>query len=122
MFSLLSLVADSLPTPWMPSEQSAAHPLRSAVRNTNNTGASKAVPEPFDPRSIEAVNRIYEIKGRKHTSPLAICVGDTRNRGANQRLVHDYLRFLVNCFKIVLSLVIATFIAFQHFTRIWMKF
>ncbi|XP_050370411.1 uncharacterized protein LOC126788454 isoform X2 [Argentina anserina] len=24
----------------------------------------------------EAVNRIYEIKGRKHTSPLAICVGD----------------------------------------------
>ena len=26
--------------------------------------------------STEAVNRIYEIKGRKHTSPLAICVGD----------------------------------------------
>lgn len=26
--------------------------------------------------SAEAVNRIYEIKGRKHTSPLAICVGD----------------------------------------------
>lgn len=26
--------------------------------------------------SLEAVNRIYEIKGRKHTSPLAICVGD----------------------------------------------
>lgn len=26
--------------------------------------------------SSEAVNRIYEIKGRKHTSPLAICVGD----------------------------------------------
>ncbi|KAI4385498.1 hypothetical protein MLD38_003517 [Melastoma candidum] len=25
---------------------------------------------------LEAVNRIYEIKGRKHTSPLAICVGD----------------------------------------------
>lgn len=25
---------------------------------------------------MEAVNRIYEIKGRKHTSPLAICVGD----------------------------------------------
>nr|CAD1817596.1 unnamed protein product [Ananas comosus var. bracteatus] len=24
----------------------------------------------------EAVNRIYEIKGRKHTSPLAICVAD----------------------------------------------
>lgn len=26
--------------------------------------------------SAEAVNRIYEIKGRKHTSPLAICVAD----------------------------------------------
>lgn len=26
--------------------------------------------------SSEAVNRIYEIKGRKYTSPLAICVGD----------------------------------------------
>ena len=26
--------------------------------------------------SREAVNRIYEIKGRQHTSPLAICVGD----------------------------------------------
>lgn len=26
--------------------------------------------------SMEAVNRIYEIKGRKHTSPLAICVSD----------------------------------------------
>ncbi|XVF46354.1 hypothetical protein PTKIN_Ptkin03bG0020400 [Pterospermum kingtungense] len=26
--------------------------------------------------SAEAVDRIYEIKGRKHTSPLAICVGD----------------------------------------------
>lgn len=26
--------------------------------------------------SLEAVNRIYDIKGRKHTSPLAICVGD----------------------------------------------
>ncbi|WZZ21742.1 hypothetical protein YC2023_123129 [Brassica napus] len=26
--------------------------------------------------SLEAVNRIYEIKGRKLTSPLAICVGD----------------------------------------------
>lgn len=29
--------------------------------------------------SMEAVNRIYEIKGRKHTSPLAICVGDVRD-------------------------------------------
>ncbi|CAN1182313.1 Threonylcarbamoyl-AMP synthase [Linum perenne] len=29
-----------------------------------------------DACSSEAVSRIYEIKGRKHTSPLAICVGD----------------------------------------------
>lgn len=29
-----------------------------------------------DACSSEAVNKIYEIKGRKHTSPLAICVGD----------------------------------------------
>lgn len=29
-----------------------------------------------DACSMEAVNKIYEIKGRKHTSPLAICVGD----------------------------------------------
>ncbi|CAI0397779.1 unnamed protein product [Linum tenue] len=29
-----------------------------------------------DACSLEAVSRIYEIKGRKHTSPLAICVGD----------------------------------------------
>ncbi|XP_061376697.1 uncharacterized protein LOC133318665 isoform X2 [Gastrolobium bilobum] len=29
-----------------------------------------------DACSLEAVNRIYEIKGRKHTSPLAICGGD----------------------------------------------
>ncbi|XAR59758.1 hypothetical protein NMG60_11015714 [Bertholletia excelsa] len=29
-----------------------------------------------DACSKEAVNRIYDIKGRKHTSPLAICVGD----------------------------------------------
>ncbi|OIS96597.1 hypothetical protein A4A49_27441 [Nicotiana attenuata] len=35
--------------------------------------------------SAEAVNRIYEIKGRKHTSPLAICVGD----------VHDIQRYAV---------------------------
>lgn len=25
---------------------------------------------------MDAVHRIYEIKGRKYTSPLAICVGD----------------------------------------------
>lgn len=35
--------------------------------------------------SLEAVNRIYEIKGRKYTSPLAICVGD----------VSDICRFAV---------------------------
>ncbi|KAG4167983.1 hypothetical protein ERO13_A13G230400v2 [Gossypium hirsutum] len=29
-----------------------------------------------DACSSKAVNRIYHIKGRKHTSPLAICVGD----------------------------------------------
>ncbi|KAK6163304.1 hypothetical protein DH2020_000168 [Rehmannia glutinosa] len=29
-----------------------------------------------DACSVEAVRRIYEIKGRKYTSPLAICVGD----------------------------------------------
>lgn len=28
-----------------------------------------------------AVNRIYEIKGRQHTSPLAICVGDVQDIG-----------------------------------------
>ncbi|KAJ8768738.1 hypothetical protein K2173_023642 [Erythroxylum novogranatense] len=29
-----------------------------------------------DACTLEAVHSIYEIKGRKHTSPLAICVGD----------------------------------------------
>ncbi|KAI3957426.1 hypothetical protein MKW98_003147 [Papaver atlanticum] len=29
--------------------------------------------------SAEAVHRIYEIKGRKQTSPLAICVGDVKD-------------------------------------------
>ncbi|BAT90583.1 hypothetical protein VIGAN_06185000 [Vigna angularis var. angularis] len=38
-----------------------------------------------DACSLEAVNRIYEIKGRRHTSPLAICVGD----------VSDITRFAV---------------------------
>lgn len=28
-----------------------------------------------------AVNRIYEIKGRQYTSPLAICVGDVHDIG-----------------------------------------
>ncbi|KAK3206010.1 hypothetical protein Dsin_020056 [Dipteronia sinensis] len=34
-----------------------------------------------DACSLKAVNRIYEIKGRKHTSPLAICVGDVSDIG-----------------------------------------
>ncbi|KAK6936038.1 Threonylcarbamoyl-AMP synthase-like domain [Dillenia turbinata] len=38
-----------------------------------------------DACSMEAVNRIYDIKGRKHTSPLAICVGD----------VLDIMRFAI---------------------------
>ncbi|XP_070026539.1 uncharacterized protein [Nicotiana sylvestris] len=38
-----------------------------------------------DACSLEVVNSIYEIKGRKHTSPLAICVGD----------VHDIQRYAV---------------------------
>lgn len=38
-----------------------------------------------DACSMEAVNRIYEIKGRRHTSPVAICVGD----------VSDIARFAV---------------------------
>lgn len=29
--------------------------------------------------SAEAVNRIYDIKGRKYTNPLAICVGDVQD-------------------------------------------
>ncbi|KAH6761005.1 DHBP synthase RibB-like alpha/beta domain-containing protein [Perilla frutescens var. frutescens] len=32
-----------------------------------------------DACSMEAIHRIYEIKGRKHTSPLAICVGDVQD-------------------------------------------
>ncbi|CAA0823188.1 DHBP synthase RibB-like alpha/beta domain [Striga hermonthica] len=32
-----------------------------------------------DACSMEAVHRIYDIKGRKHTSPLAICVGDVQD-------------------------------------------
>lgn len=39
--------------------------------------------------SLEAVNRIYEIKGRKHTSPLAICVGDVSD--INRFAVTDHL-------------------------------
>ncbi|XP_073147550.1 uncharacterized protein [Henckelia pumila] len=32
-----------------------------------------------DACSMDAVHRIYEIKGRKYTSPLAICVGDVND-------------------------------------------
>ncbi|XP_026377468.1 yrdC domain-containing protein, mitochondrial-like isoform X3 [Papaver somniferum] len=32
-----------------------------------------------DACSAEAVHQIYEIKGRKQTSPLAICVGDVKD-------------------------------------------
>nr|GMD25356.1 yrdC domain-containing protein, mitochondrial-like [Ipomoea batatas]GMD27196.1 yrdC domain-containing protein, mitochondrial-like [Ipomoea batatas] len=32
-----------------------------------------------DACSAEAVNRIYDIKGRKYTNPLAICVGDVQD-------------------------------------------
>ncbi|KAH9700673.1 DHBP synthase RibB-like alpha/beta domain-containing protein [Citrus sinensis] len=42
-----------------------------------------------DACSLEAVNRIYEIKGRKHTSPLAICVGDVSD--INRFAVTDHL-------------------------------
>ncbi|KAK9058588.1 hypothetical protein SSX86_023430 [Deinandra increscens subsp. villosa] len=44
-----------------------------------------------DACSVEAVNRIYEIKGRKHTSPLAICVGDVNDIG--RFAVTDHLPF-----------------------------
>jgi tRNA A37 threonylcarbamoyladenosine synthetase subunit TsaC/SUA5/YrdC len=39
--------------------------------------------------SMEAVNRIYEIKGREHTRPLAICVGDVSD--INRFAVTDHL-------------------------------
>ncbi|KAF2321767.1 hypothetical protein GH714_002591 [Hevea brasiliensis] len=42
-----------------------------------------------DACSLEAINRIYEIKGRKHTSPLAICVGDASD--IKQFAVTDHL-------------------------------
>lgn len=42
-----------------------------------------------DACSREAVDRIYEIKGRKHTSPLAICVGDVSD--IKQYAVTDHL-------------------------------
>uniref|UniRef100_A0A2N9HVL5 Threonylcarbamoyl-AMP synthase n=1 Tax=Fagus sylvatica TaxID=28930 RepID=A0A2N9HVL5_FAGSY len=42
-----------------------------------------------DACSMEAVNRIYEIKGREHTRPLAICVGDVSD--INRFAVTDHL-------------------------------
>ncbi|KAL8133517.1 uncharacterized protein LOC141712580 [Apium graveolens] len=42
-----------------------------------------------DACSLGAVNRIYEIKGRQQTSPLAICVGDVQDIG--KFAVTDYL-------------------------------
>jgi len=51
-----------------------------------------------DACSTEAVNRIYEIKGRKHTSPLAICVGDVsdiRRFAITDHLPHGLLDCLL---------------------------
>nr|XP_043610987.1 yrdC domain-containing protein, mitochondrial [Erigeron canadensis] len=49
-----------------------------------------------DACSVEAVNRIYEIKGRKLTSPLAICVGNVGDIG--RFAVTDHLPFgLLDC-------------------------
>ncbi|XP_071720695.1 uncharacterized protein [Rutidosis leptorrhynchoides] len=49
-----------------------------------------------DACSVEAVNRIYEIKGRKLTSPLAICVGDVEDIG--RFAVTNHLPFgLLDC-------------------------
>ncbi|XP_010264692.1 PREDICTED: yrdC domain-containing protein, mitochondrial isoform X2 [Nelumbo nucifera] len=47
-----------------------------------------------DACSTEAVNRIYEIKGRKYTSPLAICVGDVsdiKRFAVTDHLPHELL-------------------------------
>uniref|UniRef100_A0A0R0HBS4 Threonylcarbamoyl-AMP synthase n=1 Tax=Glycine max TaxID=3847 RepID=A0A0R0HBS4_SOYBN len=54
------------------------------VHPATDAYAGEAV-EALKAGSLEAVNRIYEIKGRRHTSPLAICVGD----------VSDIARFAV---------------------------
>ncbi|KAG5118586.1 hypothetical protein JHK82_033006 [Glycine max] len=54
------------------------------VHPATDAYAGEAV-EALKTGSLEAVNRIYEIKGRKHTSPLASCVGD----------VSDIARFAV---------------------------
>ncbi|KAJ9188861.1 hypothetical protein P3X46_000218 [Hevea brasiliensis] len=56
--------------------------------------------------SLEAVNRIYEIKGRKHTSPLAICFGDVseiKHFAVIDHLPHGFLdstpRACYSCIK-----------------------
>lgn len=51
-----------------------------------------------DACSLEAVNRIYEIKGRKYTSPLAICVGDVldiEKFAVTNHLPHGLLDYLL---------------------------
>ncbi|XP_050215192.1 uncharacterized protein LOC126666230 [Mercurialis annua] len=51
-----------------------------------------------DACSSEAVDRIYEIKGRKHTSPLAICVGDVsdiKHFAVTDHLPHGLLNSLL---------------------------
>lgn len=48
--------------------------------------------------SVDAVNRIYEIKGRKLTSPLAICVGkvsDICRFAVTENLPNDLLESLL---------------------------
>ncbi|KAK6164077.1 hypothetical protein DH2020_000941 [Rehmannia glutinosa] len=51
-----------------------------------------------DACSVEAVHRIYEIKGRKYTSPLAICVGDVfdiKRFAVTDHLPHGLLNALL---------------------------
>ncbi|CAH8387912.1 unnamed protein product [Eruca vesicaria subsp. sativa] len=51
-----------------------------------------------DACSLEAVNRIYEIKGRKLTSPLAICIGevsDIKRVATINHLPHGLLHSLL---------------------------
>ncbi|KAL9272294.1 Threonylcarbamoyl-AMP synthase-like protein [Drosera capensis] len=47
-----------------------------AVEAVEAIRSGKVIAVPTDTFSMVAVKRIYEIKGRKLTSPLAICVGD----------------------------------------------
>ncbi|XP_073028711.1 uncharacterized protein [Primulina eburnea] len=51
-----------------------------------------------DACSMDAVHRIYEIKGRKYTSPLAICVGDVmdiQHFAVTDHLPHGLLNSLL---------------------------